>query len=461
MTPGGPPPAQGDHLARQAAAAAARDGRARAAALRARAETRLASLASPPGRDPALLAVHDDAWRFYRARLPRSWVPGYLDGRKITAALRQQWGIGYAPPGWTDLISHLRGAGHPDAVIEAAGLARRSSRGTLIDTFRDRAMLPVRDEDGYLVAFIGRAPPAARDADAPRYLNSPQTALYHKGAVLYGLHEARDRLAAGARPVITEGVFDAIAVTASSSRLAGLAASGTALTPQQAAALGRVTGPGGADVLVALDGDPAGRRAAIAAYWILTAVTTRVDAAVLPSGQDPARLLETAGPRALAGALTAGARPLADLVADDRVAQMATSHDGYDRLATATGTYLALRETSRLIATMPPAHIARQAARLAQRLGVSYPDVTTAIADAITSDSQAPKRLARRAGDRRASGQAPAAGTAARGFPRSPAQRAAAQQRPFPRGGPDRSPGSAVRRAHPAGPAGPDAAERG
>jgi DNA primase len=450
MTPAAAPGS--DYRARQAAADAAAAGRVRAAALRARAETRLAILRSPAGRDPALLAVHDIAWHFYRARLPRSWVPGYLDSRRITGGLQQQWGIGYAPGGWTALTSHLRAAGYPDAVIEASGLARRSRRGTLFDTFRDRAMLPVRDEDGFLVAFIGRASDqAVRDAETPRYLNSPQTAIYHKGAVLYGLHEARGRLAGGGRPVIIEGVFDAIAVTASSSHLAGLAVSGTALTPQHAAALARVTGPGGADVLVAFDGDTAGRRASISAYWVLTAVTTQIDAAVLPPGQDPARLLETGGPRALADALAASARPLADLVTDDRIALMATSYDGYDRLATVTGTYQALRETSRLIATLPPAHIARQAARLAERLGVSYSHVTSAIAEAITSDSQAPKRLARRADSRRAASHAPAAGTAARGFPRSPGERTAPQRHSPPADGRAVPLSAAIRRDAPSG----------
>jgi DNA primase len=343
--------------------------------------------AGPLRRDRALLAAHAGAWSFYRAQLQGSWVPDYLAGRKITAALQQQWGIGYAPARWTALTSSLRAAGYPDAVIEAAGLAVRSRRGTLIDLFRDRVMFPVHDESGGVVAFVGRVPPAAEGPDIPRYLNSPATVIYRKGEVLFGLHQARDRLTEGARAVVCEGVFDAVAVSAASRRLAGLAALGTAFTPQHAAALAGVTAPARPRVLVAFDPDRGGRQAALAAYWALIAVTTDVEAAVLPEGSDPARLLETAGPAALARVLTQASQPLADLVTDDRVGQLArlaTSWDGYDRLATVEGTYVVLREAARLIAAMPPAHIARQAARLAARLGVTGREVTAAIADAIT-----------------------------------------------------------------------------
>jgi len=115
-----------------------------------------------------------DAERFYVGHLKRSWVPGYLAARGLHPALAAQWHIGYAPAGWTALISHLRNLGHDDALIEAAGLARRSSRGTLIDHFRDRVMLAVRDEHGMVAGFIGRARPEAGPA-VPKYLNSPET----------------------------------------------------------------------------------------------------------------------------------------------------------------------------------------------------------------------------------------------------------------------------------------------
>ena len=127
-----------------------------------------------------LVRVHQAAARFFRSRLPGSWVPGYLTARGFGAAVQQRWQAGYAPAGWDALTRHLRGAGYPDRLIEAAGLARRSRRGTLIDTFRDRAMLPIRAADGTIVAFIGRAP-ASAGPGVPKYLNSPHTAPVRQG----------------------------------------------------------------------------------------------------------------------------------------------------------------------------------------------------------------------------------------------------------------------------------------
>ena len=169
--------------------------------------------------------------------MPGSWVPGYLASRGLSAAVQDPWLAGYAPAAWDALTSHLRAAGYSDMVIEASGLARRSRRGTLIDTFRDRAMLPIRSADGTIIAFIGRAAEHA-DPGVPKYLNSPSTALYNKSEVLFGLWEARDALASGARPVIVEGPLDAIAVTtAGHGRYVGVAPCGTNFTAHQAAAL--------------------------------------------------------------------------------------------------------------------------------------------------------------------------------------------------------------------------------
>ncbi len=180
--------------------------------------------APPPPPVPASVhRVLGDALRFYVARRDGSWVPGYLTGRGVGGAAARRWEIGYAPGGWTALTSHLRGLGHHDSALEAAGLARRSRRGTLIDFFRDRVIFAVRDEHGAIAGFTGRARPGTQSG-GPKYLNSPQTAGYRKGELLFGLHQVRDDLAAGAVPVIAEGPFDAIAVSlAGEGRYAGVA----------------------------------------------------------------------------------------------------------------------------------------------------------------------------------------------------------------------------------------------
>ena len=243
-----------------------------------------------------LARAHQAATRFFGGRLAGSWVPGYLESRGFGPAVQRRWQAGYAPAGWTVLVQHLRALGYRDNVIEAAGLGRLSWRGTLIDTFRDRAMLPIRNRDGTVVAFIGRAP-ASAGPDVPRYLNSPGTSLYRKSAVLFGLWEARGPLARGARAVIVEGPLDAIAIsTGCGGRYAGVAPCGTALTAEQAATLADAAGLRTSGVLVAFDADRAGQRAAVHAYRLLTPFTDTVLAAVLPPGKTPPRSWPATGP---------------------------------------------------------------------------------------------------------------------------------------------------------------------
>jgi len=319
----------------------------------------------PPGSD--LVSIHEAAANFFRGQLPGSWVPGYLTGRGFAPAVQQRWQAGYAPAGWDGLTRHLRTAGYPDSLTEAAGLARRSRRGTLIDTFRDRAMLPIRSTEGTIVAFIGRAPEHARP-DVPKYLNSRRTGLYDKSEVLFGLWEARAALASGARPVIVEGPFDAIAVTtACPGRFAGLAPCGAVLTAGQARALDRAASLRADGVLVAFDPDNAGRRAAASAYHLLTPLTGKTAEVIFCAGQDPAQILRDHGPAALTATLDGRTRPLADRVIDAEVARWSRW------LPHPEGQISALRAVAPLIAAMPPAHVARQVARLADRLGLDHP----------------------------------------------------------------------------------------
>ncbi len=299
-----------------------------------------------------------DAERFYVSRLGHSWVPGYLTTRGFSQAAMTQWRIGYAPGGWTALTSYLRGLGYDDAALEAAGLSRVSSRGTLIDHFRDRVMLAVRTEHGMIGGFIGRAHPHAGPA-VPKYLNSPETSTYTKGDLLFGLHEARGQLARGAVPVIVEGPFDALAVTAADpSRNAGLAPCGTALTSRQAAALGRFVNFDRIGVLVALDGDRAGREAAIKAYSVLLTVTDKTTAVILPPGRDPAEILQHGGGAALGNVLRNQTEPLARVVIDAHL-------DGWIRhLDHPEGQLRAMRSAASLIASLLPSETAEGIVRV-------------------------------------------------------------------------------------------------
>jgi DNA primase len=310
--------------------------------------------ASPaPRPDAAILCVLADALAFYTSQLDGSWAPGYLDARGITPAAIRDWRIGYAPAGWTTLTGHLRRLGHHDDVIQAAGLATRSSRGTLIDRFRDRIMLPVHDAGGTLAGFTGRARPDA-GPDVPKYLNSPETAAYKKSHLLFGLHEARPALALGAVPVIAEGPFDAIAVAlADPGQFAGLAPCGTALTSQQAAQLSQAADLARTGIIVAFDSDTAGRKAAIRAHGTLRPLTGNLQSAEL-DGKDPAQILQRDGPQALCRVLHEHRQPLSALLIDTSIEQWARRLDDID------GPLLAMRATATLIASLLPGGTATQ-----------------------------------------------------------------------------------------------------
>src|SRR5436309_4038633 len=238
------------------------------------------------------------AARFFAARLVGSWVSAYLAGRGFGEQALRPWTVGYAPAGWRVLTAYLRDLGYGDAAIQAAGLARRTRRGALVDFFRGRAMFGIRWPDGTVAGFTGRARPGGGRA-GPVYLNSRTTGLYRKGSLLFGLYEGRRALAAGARPVLVEGPLDAIAVNAAGS-YAGVSPCGTALTPAQVTLLARTCDLRRAGVGVAFDAGRAGRRAAVRAYHLLREETDLAVAAILPAGQDPAGFRREHGGRALA-----------------------------------------------------------------------------------------------------------------------------------------------------------------
>jgi DNA primase len=323
--------------------------------------TRAGSL--PDGdRDPQLVQIHAAAGWFFQACLHGSWVPGYLADRGLSAALlpSSPWKIGYAPATWTALTDHLRRQGYPEQVMLRSGLVTTGRDGHLYDRFRDRLMIPLRDEQAVAIAFIGRRHPDATDDHGPKYLNSPDTEIFIKGHVLAGLAEGRRFLAQGAQPVLVEGPMDAIAVSITApGRFAGVAPCGTALTAAQVAALARAVDLRERGIRVALDPDTAGRQAAIRAYPLLQHMTPDIAAVTLLDGKDPADLLRHDGREALRDTLTASICPLADLVIDACIEAWVT-----DRGLDIEQQIGALRSAAKVVATMPPAEAARQATRL-------------------------------------------------------------------------------------------------
>jgi len=266
-----------------------------------------------------LLEINSLTQEFFENRLVDSWGRDYLTDRfGIDLVGNEHFRPGQAPAGWTNLVDHLRRHGVNGDEMLRAGVAVTSRRGTLIDRFRDRVMFPVTKPgtDGQqILGFVGRRSPRLTDdtKGGPKYLNTADTPLFHKGTQLFGTVDGL--LEAGGIPVIVEGPMDAIAVTiASAGRYVGVAPLGTSLTDEQAAQLAA----GRRDPIVATDADLAGQVAAERDFWMLAPHGMDPGYAQFPDGQDPADLLALRGPAALASALDAH-RPLGELLLSERL----------------------------------------------------------------------------------------------------------------------------------------------
>jgi DNA primase len=256
------------------------------------------------------------AAKFFEATLAAragATARGYLADRGLDAATQLKFRLGYAPAERFALKEHLGKLGvSVDDMIEAGLLVTGDDIPVPYDRFRNRVMFPIGDLAGRVVAFGGRA----LDKDAPaKYLNSPETPLFHKGAMLYNGAEARKAVQQGAQngvPVIAvEGYVDVIAMV-TAGYPATVAPLGTALTEDQLALLWRMAD----EPILCFDGDAAGRRAAYRAIDLALPQLKpgkSLTFAALPQGHDPDDLVRSGGPGAVADVL-AGARPLADVL---------------------------------------------------------------------------------------------------------------------------------------------------
>lgn len=203
----------------------------------------------------------------------------YLKTRHLKDDTVKRFGIGFAPDGWSNLLDAARAKGIRDAVLDASGLVKRGERGSFYDTFRDRLMVPIRDVSGNVVAFGGRDLGGESQA---KYINSPETVIYKKSRVLYGLYEAREALRHEKRAILVEGYFDLMRCFDAGIHNV-IASCGTALTTEQANLIRRYV----PEVVIVYDGDSAGVNAALRATAILTAAGLTVRALALPDGKDP------------------------------------------------------------------------------------------------------------------------------------------------------------------------------
>ena len=244
---------------------------------------------NPDTRD--MFGVLDDAARFYRGALvPGGEAHAYLERRGVDAAIREQFGIGYAPGGFSALKDALGTDPRRLSLLERTGLLSKNDRGHSYDKFRDRVMFPIHDRRGRVIAFGGRVMKAE---DSPKYLNSPETPLFHKGRELYGLWQVRQANQKIARLIVVEGYMDVVALFQHGIPQA-VATLGTATTPDHAELLFR----NAPDVYFCFDGDAAGRRAAARA---MESVLPRMKDGrqafflFLPEGEDPDTIVRNEG----------------------------------------------------------------------------------------------------------------------------------------------------------------------
>jgi len=259
-----------------------------------------------------LYEVLELAAAYFSAKLLKSEgaaARAYLEARGVGEDLRTRFCLGYASLGKYDLRDHLAAKGVPaDAMIGAGLLIHGEGIAVPYDRFRDRIIFPVCDSSGRIIAFGGRT--LAKEAQ-PKYLNSPETVLFHKGAILYNHHNARKAAQAAGPVIVVEGYFDVIAM-ASAGFAATVAPLGTALSAQHYELLWKMA----SEPILCFDGDQAGRKAAFRAADMalpLIAPGRSVSFALLSAGEDPDDIVRAGGSGAVSQLLSR-ARPLSSLI---------------------------------------------------------------------------------------------------------------------------------------------------
>jgi DNA primase len=251
------------------------------------------------GNRARLLAANQAAAEFFTEQLAAPDAdPGrrFLGERGFDAEAARRFGVGFAPKSWDRLTNHLRGRGFSTEELSAAGLVSQGNRG-VYDRFRGRLVWPIRDVTGQTVGFGARR--LLEDDDGPKYLNTPETAIYRKAQVLYGLDLAKRDISRNHQVVVVEGYTDVMAC-----HLAGvttaIATCGTAFGVEHIRVLRRVLGDDAAgEVVFTFDGDAAGQNAAMRAFADEQRFTAQTYVAVAPDGLDPCDLRIAKGDHAV------------------------------------------------------------------------------------------------------------------------------------------------------------------
>jgi DNA primase len=289
-------------------------------------------------RQKPLYALLDEAARFYQHALRSHGAAGqavsYLRNRGLSGEVARDFGLGFAPPGWSNLLDALGSDEARRDQLLATGMLVRNETGRVYDRFRNRVVFPIRDQRGRVVAFGGRV----LGDDKPKYLNSPETPVFHKGRELYGLFEARSHNRKLERILVVEGYMDVIALAQYGIRNA-VATLGTATSSTHLERVFRLC----PEVVFCFDGDDAGRKAAFRA--LEATLPTMVDGRqarflFLPEGEDPDTLVRSRGAEHFTG-LAESAAPLESFLFTACAEGIdATTMEGRARLARTVLPYL-------------------------------------------------------------------------------------------------------------------------
>lgn len=319
-----------------------------------------------------LYAANAAAAEFFRAQLmtPEAEAArSFLGSRGFDAGAAAHFGVGYAPKGWSGMRDALRGQGFSDEELAAAGLVSQGQRG-VYDRFRGRVVWPIRDVTSQVIGFGARK--LYDDDNGPKYLNTPETPIYRKNQVLYGLDLAKRDISREHRVVVVEGYTDVMAC-----HLAGIttaiATCGTAFGSDHITVLRRVMGDDTAagEVVFTFDPDEAGQKAALRAFGDEKRFAAQTYVAVAPDGLDPCDLRLKRGDAAVRALMQTKA-PMFEFVIDRRLA-------GFD-LATVEGRAGALRAAAPIVAEIRDPSLRPGYARvLARRLGLELGEVTQAV----------------------------------------------------------------------------------
>ncbi len=266
---------------------------------------------STPRKDSPLYALLEQAAAYYRQQLrqhpKKQRAVSYLKQRGLTGHIAKTYDIGLAPPGWNNVMAHLsRDSSEEKALIEAGLVVENEDSGKRYDRFRDRIMFPIRDSRGRVIGFGGRV----LGDDKPKYLNSPETPVFHKGQELYGLYEAKQQNRQLDDILVVEGYMDVIAL-AQHGVTNAVATLGTATSEDHLKRLFRLVH----SVTFCFDGDKAGKQAAWRALNSALPVLEdgrHVRFLFLPDGQDPDSMVREEGQSAFQQRINEQAQPLTE-----------------------------------------------------------------------------------------------------------------------------------------------------